>query len=158
MAAPKGNQYALGNDGGRPLAFNSVEELQEKIDEYFESDDAHTVYTNESGTTRVPTPTMSGLALYLDVDRKTLVNYSRKEEYFHTVKKARARVEQFLEKKLYGNNVTGTIFSLKNNFDWADKQQLDHQSSDGSMTPQSYSPEQYNDAADNLKGDMPGLD
>lgn len=37
MAAPKGNKFAIGNDGGRPLKFKTVEELQEKIDKYFES-------------------------------------------------------------------------------------------------------------------------
>lgn len=93
---------------GRPLAFKSVEELEAKIQEYFDNEDL---------------PTMSGLGVHLGVDRKTIVNYSRKEEYFHTIKKARAVVESFLEKQLYGNQVTGVIFNLKNNFGWNDKQQ-----------------------------------
>jgi len=68
---------------------------------------------------------MAGLARHLDVDRKTIINYGNKEDYFHTIKRARARVEEFLEQRLYGNTVTGVIFNLKNNFDWKDKQEID---------------------------------
>lgn len=103
--------------GGRPLKFPSVEWLEDKVEEYFASDDAHIIVEQ----TKLPAPTMSGLALYLGMDRKTLYNYSKKAQFFPTIKKAKARVEQYLEKRLYGHQVTGTIFSLKNNFDWADK-------------------------------------
>lgn len=106
--------------GGRPKLFNSVDELQEKIDEYFESDDAHLIQDE----VRYPAPTMSGLALYLGIDRKSLYNYSQDDAFFPTIKKAKLRVESFLEKRLYGNNVTGVIFSLKNNFDWKDKTEV----------------------------------
>ena len=102
--------------GGRPLAFNSVEELEEKIDAYFKSDDAFIVSYIDENEVKEFAPTMAGLALYLNVDRKTIINYSNKEQYFHTIKKARSRIEAHLEKKLYGKNVTGLIFNLKNNF------------------------------------------
>ena len=36
MAAPKGNKNAIGNNGGRPALYNSIEDLQLKIDEYFD--------------------------------------------------------------------------------------------------------------------------
>ena len=78
---------------------------------------------------------MSGLALHLDVDRKTITNYSNKEDYFPTIRKARSKIEAHIEKRLYGNNVTGCIFNLKNNFGWKDKSEIDNTSSDGSMTP-----------------------
>lgn len=112
--------------GGRPLAFDSVEELEEKVDEFFKSDDAHIISFKEGQEEKVYAPTMSGLALFLDVDRKTITNYSNKEEYFPTIRKARARIESHLEKKLYGNNVTGLIFNLKNNFDWKDKSEIEN--------------------------------
>lgn len=97
---------------GRPRAFNSVEELESKINDYFE-------YCNKENKPY----TMSGLAYYLDVDRKTIVNYTKDEEYFPTIKKARDRVQMQLEENALMNisNSTFTIFNLKNNFDWKDK-------------------------------------
>lgn len=97
---------------GRPRAFNSVEELESKINDYFE-------YCNKENKPY----TMSGLAYYLDVDRKTIVNYTKEEEYFPTIKKARDRVQMQLEENALMNisNSTFTIFNLKNNFDWKDR-------------------------------------
>ena len=97
---------------GRPKAFNSVEELESKINNYFE-------YCNKENKPY----TMSGLAYYLDVDRKTIVNYTKDEDYFPTIKKARDRVQMQLEENALLNkgNPTFTIFNLKNNFDWKDK-------------------------------------
>ena len=109
---------------GRPLAFNSTEELEIKVEEFFKSDDAHIINYKDNVEEKIYAPTMSGLALFLDVDRKTITNYSNKEEFFPTIRKARARIESHLEKKLYGNNVTGLIFNLKNNFDWKDKSEV----------------------------------
>lgn len=106
------------NKGGCPLKFKTVEELETKIDEYFASDDAR-IQLGEGES--VFAPTVSGLAMYLDIDRKTLTNYAHRGEFFPTIKKARARIEQHLEQRLYGNNVTGVIFNLKNNYGWADK-------------------------------------
>ena len=96
---------------GRPKAFKSVKEVEEKINAYFN-------YCEE----KEKPYTMSGLAYYLGIDRKTLLNYSKNEEYFHTIKKARDKVQMQLEECLYrlGNN-SGVIFNLKNNFDWKDK-------------------------------------
>ena len=66
---------------------------------------------------------MSGLAYYLEISRQTLINYSNKDEYFDTIKKARDRVQMQLEENALSNkaNPTFTIFNLKNNFDWKDK-------------------------------------
>lgn len=104
---------------GRPKIFKSKEELEEKIGNYFEEG----AYI-EMGDSRMYAPTMSGLALFLDIDRKTLLNYSKDEEFFPTIKRARAKVEEALEQRLYGQSVTGVIFNLKNNFGWADKQEI----------------------------------
>ena len=103
---------------GRPRAFKSVEEVEKKINAYFN-------YCEEQEKPY----TMSGLAYYLGIDRKTLLNYSKNEEYFHTIKKARDKVQMQLEECLYrlGNN-SGVIFNLKNNFDWKDK--IEHSSSE----------------------------
>ncbi len=101
---------------GRPKAFKSVEEVEEKIKAYFN-------YCEE----KEKPYTMSGLAYYLEVSRQTLVNYSYKDEYFDTIKKARDRVQMQLEENALSNkaNPTFTIFNLKNNFDWKDKMEVE---------------------------------
>ena len=96
--------------GGRPRLYNNVEDMQKDIDKYFKlCDKEHRPYT------------MSGLAYALHMDRRSLVNYSNRDEFFLTIKDARQRVEQELEENLYrvGNN-SGIIFNLKNNFSWKD--------------------------------------
>ena len=113
------------NKAGQPLAFKTVKELDDKVEEFFISEDAFIINFKDGEEDKIFAPTMAGLALFLGVDRRTLVNYSNKEEYFPTIRKARARIESHLEKKLYGNNVTGLIFNLKNNFDWKDKTEVE---------------------------------
>ena len=99
--------------GGRPPKYNTVEEMQEKIDNYFkECDNRNKPYT------------ITGLALALDLDRKSILNYSEKEEFFHTIKKAKLKVENYLEERLINDtSTTGIIFNLKNNYGWKDKQE-----------------------------------
>lgn len=101
---------------GRPKAFKNVEEVEKKINAYFN-------YCEE----KEKPYTMSGLAYYLEVSRQTLVNYSNKDEYFDTIKKARDRVQMQLEENALSNkaNPTFTIFNLKNNFDWKDKMEVE---------------------------------
>jgi hypothetical protein len=122
---------------GKPLAFPTVESLQEAVDAYFApGGDAW----DGAGDEVKFLPTMSGLALALDVDRKTVLNYSNKDDYFPTIRKARAIIENNLEKNLYGNSVTGLIFNLKNNFGWNDKQELDHTSNGKTLNNWSVNP------------------
>ena len=96
---------------GRPLKFESQKILQDKIDTYF----------NETPKDEW---TITGLALALDTDRKTLCNYESKEEYFHTIKNAKLKVENGYEVDLKKHGRPGTIFALKN-FDWKDRQETD---------------------------------
>lgn len=104
------------NETGRPCKFESVEEMQKKIDEYFKTCD-------ENGKPY----TVSGLAYALDTSRRTLLNYQEKDEFFHTIKKAKDKIEQFNEELLYSKDVptVGVIFNLKNNYDWKDKQEIE---------------------------------
>ena len=102
----------------RPKLYNSSEEMQKKIDIYFKTcDELGKPYT------------ISGLSLALDMDRRSLLNYSKNQEFFLTIKKAKQRVEQQLEENLYrlGNN-SGIIFNLKNNFNWKDNNDNDDNS------------------------------
>lgn len=110
---------------GRPRAFENVEEVEEKIKAYFN-------YCEESEKPY----TMSGLAYYLGVSRQTLVNYSYKDEYFDTIKKARDKVQMQLEENALSNkaNPTFTIFNLKNNFNWKDNVEVEHKDNNGVIT------------------------
>ena len=127
----------MANLRGQPLAFPTVELLQKAVDAYFAP--GGDAWDNTGDELRF-LPTMSGLALALDVDRKTVLNYSNKDDYFPTIRKARAIIENNLEKNLYGNSVTGLIFNLKNNFGWNDKQELDHTSNGKTLNNWSVNP------------------
>lgn len=50
------------------------------------------------------------------------------------------------------------IANMNNRFNWGENMRLDHQSSDGSMTPKAYSPEQYAEAEGKLNGSLDDLD
>lgn len=117
---------------GRPLSFNNKEELQKKIDEYFTYCDNRikSVFIPKLGdhvTLSEPAPyTMSGLARWLGIDRRTLVNYSHKEEFFPTIREARQKVEEDVETRMMETkNEKGAKFSLTNNFGWIEKSQTD---------------------------------
>jgi len=101
---------------GRPKLWSDPKELEKLIDDYF-------IMCDEKGKPY----TMSGLALAIGCDRRTLINYGNDEDFFLTIKKARDRVENFAEEKLYDRNVptVGVIFNLKNNWNWVDKQEID---------------------------------
>lgn len=100
---------------GRPLKYRSKKKLEMAIDDYFMCCDA----------TERPY-TMSGLAVHLGIDRTTLINYGKREQFFNTIKKARDKVENYAEEQLFLNSHTaGVIFNLKNNFGWRDKAEID---------------------------------
>lgn len=101
---------------GRPKAYTEVEIMQQKIDNYF----------NECNKNNEPY-TITGLCIALDICRDTLSEYMKKEEFSDTIKKAKLKVENYLEKHLItDSSTTGIIFNLKNNFGWSDKQQVEH--------------------------------
>ena len=97
--------------GGRPLKWQSVEQLEKAFDKYFEE-----------------TPreewTMTGLCIVCDMDYQTLINYSKKDEFFEPIKKAKIKVHNEYEKDLRRKGRSGDIFALKN-FGWKDKQELE---------------------------------
>lgn len=105
---------------GQPPYYKNLDELSAAIEDYFKTD----AYMGEPDN-RIFAPTMSGLAYHLGMSRQTLINYKNKPEYIDTIKRARNRVGVALEQRLYGNNVTGIIFNLKNNFDWKDKKETE---------------------------------
>jgi hypothetical protein len=98
--------------GGRPPKYDSAETLQALIDQYFADCKAAD-----------KPPTVSGLAYELDITTETLRAYGHDAEFSATIKRAKQRIEMFLEESLHNPSCTGTIFNLKNNFGWKDKQE-----------------------------------
>lgn len=94
--------------GGRPPKWKTVEELQEKVDEYFKVTPPNEV-------------TITGLALHLDTTRETLCDYGKKDMFSDAIKNAKYRVALEYEKDLRRKGRSGDIFALKN-FGWTDKQ------------------------------------
>lgn len=122
---------------GRPLKFESVHELQNKIDEYFDScfeevwnyfDGVWTPVLERNGDIKlnqIKPFTISGLAAYLGTNRQTLLNYESKEEYFDTIRAAKVKIEAYAEESLWQPKIAqGVMFNLKNNFGWQDKQDI----------------------------------
>ena len=105
----------MAHPGGRPRKFNSVAEMEEAIEEYFE-------------ITPFAKVTVTGLALHLGfTSRKDLINYEGySEEFYHSLKRAKLLVENSYEIDLKDKGGSGAIFALKN-FDWSDKQEIEHQ-------------------------------
>lgn len=97
---------------GRPPKYNNAADLQKKIDEYFEGEPKK--------------PTISGLVLHCGFcDRSSFYEYEEKKEFTYTIKRARLMIAESYEKDLRGNNVTGSIFALKN-LGWMDEKTYQH--------------------------------
>ena len=125
------------NKVGRPLMYKTKEELQEKIDEYFEKckgkyltiDDV--LVRDKNGIPVVvdaKPPTITGLALALGfASRQALLNYEGRDEFNDTITRAKSRVECYAEERLFDKDgANGAKFNLANNFKgWKEKQQID---------------------------------
>lgn len=121
---------------GMTPMYTSVEEIEDKIERYFENckgypltDSKGKQIFNKFGSpifVDVHPPTVTGLALALGFNsRQSLLNYQGKAEFMDTITRAKARVEQYTEERLFdrdGSN--GAQFSLRNNFKgWKEDEQ-----------------------------------
>lgn len=127
----------MANPVGRPLKFKTVKELQNAIDLYFISCE-----DPEKPGQWIRPLTITGLANALDVSRQTLLEYEgevegreKSQEYADTIKRAKSKVEQYVEEYLFtGKNQTGAIFNAKNNFaGWKEKQETELSNPDGNL-------------------------
>ncbi len=114
---------------GRPRIFNSAEEMQEKIDNYFNS--CFIIKYDDEGNIiemkRIRPWTMSGLADALDMSRQSLINYSKDDEFFDTITRARRKIEIYNEEMIYSKEkYNGARFSLENNFGWKENKSVEH--------------------------------
>lgn len=121
---------------GRPPKYKNAEELQEKIDRYFADCEPKPlminghVATDKKGAPIITSKplTITGLALALGFNsRQSLLNYEGKKEFVDTITRAKARVEQYTEERLFDKDgAAGARFSLANNFEgWKDRQEID---------------------------------
>lgn len=110
---------------GRPAKYKSAEKLQQKIDEYFKNPPTISKKVGDE-VMEVPCLTITGLVLFLGFsDRRSFYDLEKKEEFSHTIKRARTFIEHEYEKQLQSGNTTGAIFALKN-FGWKDKIEQEH--------------------------------
>ena len=99
---------------GRPMKFQSLEQLQDGIDRYFADCEAN----NKPFT-------ITGLCLSLDTTRETICDYQVKPVYSDAIKRAKERVASYAEEHCYtSRNPAGAIFLAKNH-GFRDTQQLD---------------------------------
>ncbi len=115
-------------DMGRPPMFKDAEELQKKIDEYFNGGcRTKTIFAGkDKDPFEIPIPTISGLAYFIGFEsRQSFYDYEKKPDFAYTIKKARLYIEQEYEMQLSAGNTVGAIFALKN-MGWIDQQKVDH--------------------------------
>jgi len=100
----------IANTGGRPRKYDSPEEFDEMVDNYYR----HCRATGEPIT-------WTGLALYLGFSsRQSIDEYKKYDGFSDSVKRAKSLVEYGYEKLLHrGSNAAAPIFALKN-FGWRD--------------------------------------
>ena len=123
---------------GRPYKYQTVEELQTAIDQYFAEcegellrDDDGKPLLDRYGQPvyiHVKPPTVTGLALYLGfAGRQALLNYQGRAQFKDAITRAKSRVEAYAESRLFDKDgANGAKFSLANNFPgWTEKQDLD---------------------------------
>lgn len=119
----------------RPLKFQSVQEVVDKIQAYFDECTSK-AYQDVNGIWHFEPLTITGLALALDTTRQGLLNYEEREEFYDTIIRAKTVVENYAEKKLFGSTPTGAIFALKN-YGWRDKVENETYGKDGGAIEQS---------------------
>ena len=126
------------NKVGRPPMYKTAEEIQEKIDAYFKECEGTLLHDGDGNPMidKYGNPivfgarplTITGLALALGfTSRRALLNYQGKKEFVHTITRAKAKVEQYAEERLFDKDgANGAKFSLANNFEgWKEKKEIE---------------------------------
>ena len=127
---------------GRPKKYTK-KGLREAIERYFRSisrtiparDDTGGIIRNDDGeeikvVQFVVPPSVTGMCLYLGIDRSTWQNYADAAlhpELADVAAEARARIEAYLEQELLTREkgLQGIIFNLQNNYGWRQKQEVE---------------------------------
>jgi hypothetical protein len=152
-------EIPMAHPGGRPLMFQSAEELQAKIDAYFAScweevwehitikdkqgniaEDKWMQQFDREGKPLMKLrerPTITGLALALDTTRATLMEYEERDnELSVIIKRAKTTVEYYYEQGAAAGEIHPAvgIFALKN-FNWTDVIQINTKTPPEQLTP-----------------------
>lgn len=114
---------------GRPPTFQSDEELQNAIDDYFQNGvTMRKVVIGKPPNNyieEIPVPTITGLCYHIGFEsRQSFYDYENRPEFSYTVKRARLFIEKEYEEQLSVGNTIGAIFALKN-MGWRDKTEQD---------------------------------
>jgi len=117
----------------RPKLYDTAEEMQTVINDYFMVCDDNTIEVYSKAAQEVidmkkPIPyTIEGLCAVLDMTRQSLLNYAKNEEFFDIIKKAKQNIlRNQVEAGMIGTaDKTMTIFLLKNNHNYADRQEVE---------------------------------
>lgn len=116
---------------GRKQKYRTAEEMQEIIDGYFRDCDGTPLLDaggmpvlNKYGEAVIigaHPPTVTGLALALGLkSRQSLLNYQGRKAFVDTITRAKLRVEEYAERRLYDRDgARGAEFTLRCNFRWA---------------------------------------
>lgn len=136
MGAPLGNQFALGNDGGRPTKLTP--EVLEKARGYVQWCEENPLKKLLMGGKEVDAkrpPTVAGLACHLKVGKRTIYDWEKEnKEISHVLEDIRATAERILsEQGLTGNyNPLMAKFLLSADHDKREKSDV---TSDGKALP-----------------------
>ena len=144
MAAPEGNRFwEQRSSHGRKPIFESSEDLWNAATQYFAWVEDNPLYETKAfafqgmvTTEELPkmrAMTIIGLCLYLDISQDALSDYGKKEDFIGVVANIKniIRDQKFAgaAADLLNANIIARDLGLK------DKSDVDHSSSDGSMTP-----------------------
>jgi len=72
-------------------------------------------------------PTIAGLAYAIGVDRQTVYNYEKNQEYFDIIKRARDYILAEIESAAINDDVNnGPVIFVMKNYGYSDKQEIEH--------------------------------
>ena len=100
-----------------PSRFADPQDLVDAIESYFnECDEERKSYS------------MAGLCLFLGISKDTLKNNSFNPKFTPIIEAAKLVMEEDVEQKMLkgGSTTSGYMFKLKAQFDWTDRQKVDH--------------------------------
>lgn len=113
---------------GRPPKYKTPEEMQERIEAYFEECKGHPLLDEDGHAVRdkfgypiildAKPLTVTGLALALGfTNRLALLSYQAKPAFHDIVERAKLKIENYAETRLYDKDgANGARFNLQNNF------------------------------------------